>query len=111
MNVKTLSFKKQILEVKRLAELYVFAKYQPTREKIVLAEVSKCEDPITSYIQRVEYAYDKLPLFERTIINNDFFFEEQDKWWEAYCSFSFYLKMKKKAVYDFLTNFDDYEKK
>lgn len=61
------------------------------------------------FIKRINYAYEKLPLFRRKIINNDFFYNDYPFWWEKYCSKDFYLEERKLAIRQFLKEFEQYD--
>lgn len=61
--------------------------------------------PKEIFIDKVEKSYEGLNTLEKLIINNDFFYEEYDYWWDEIFSKKSYLFLKKKAIVHFLKSF------
>lgn len=59
------------------------------------------------YIERVNNAYLKLNERNRKIINNEFFFENYPYWWESQYSSSYFSRIKKEAMQQFLQYFKE----
>ena len=60
-----------------------------------------------SYIMRVKYAYNKLDLIDKRIINNDFFFQEYPGWWVDIYSKSTYYRLRSRSIKNFLEAFNN----
>lgn len=67
---------------------------------------SEEDNPFSTYIVRVEKAYDGLDETHRQIINNDFFYQNTYPfWWESCFSKSSYYRLKNTAMKKFLRTF------
>ena len=61
--------------------------------------------PKALFISKVEESFEKLDALEKLIINNDFFYEDYDYWWDEIFSKKSYLYLKKRAIVHFLKSF------
>lgn len=59
------------------------------------------------YVEKVNTAYIKLNERNRKIINNEFFFENYPYWWESKYSSSYFSRIKKEAMRQFLNFFQE----
>ncbi|MCQ3034974.1 MAG: hypothetical protein MJ248_01950 [Bacilli bacterium] len=61
---------------------------------------------ICEYIAKVEYAFARLDVVDKTIINNDFFYSDDQYWWVNVYPQSTYYRLKVLAVSRFLESWD-----
>ena len=65
------------------------------------------ENPNSKYMDRVNAAYSALNEIERSIINNDFFYQAYPNWWKKYYTRSKYYLIKKRSMMSFLEAFEN----
>ena len=65
------------------------------------------ENPNSKYMDRVNAAYSALNEIERSIINNDFFYQDYPNWWSIYYNKSTYYRYKNEAMRRFVEAFDN----
>lgn len=56
----------------------------------------------TSYIKKVNDAYEKLDGLDKKIINNDFFYEDYPFWWRRIYTPSTYYRLKNRSMKKFI---------
>ena len=59
-------------------------------------------DNHAQYFNLVNESFSKLSFVSQQIINNEFFFNDYPFWWEKYYSKKQFIKLKKKAMNQFL---------
>lgn len=98
-----------IMEIKiaQIAARYLLCKQFVQENDYVCSSGEKDNDNFySSYIFRVEKAYDDLEENHRQIINNDFFYQNSYPfWWESCYSKSSYYRLKNAAMKKFLRTF------
>ena len=60
------------------------------------------ENPFDSFCLKVERAYESLNELERNLINNEFFYQSYNRWWETLYSKASFYRYKKEAMQKFL---------
>lgn len=71
-----------------------------------IAENDYLEDEhYIQYMEKVSEAFTKLNESERNLINNEFFFQSYNNWWESIYSKATFYRYKKKAMMKFLEAF------
>lgn len=93
--------------MEKIASLY-FSIKKDIEINLYLSDGSVSPEEIM--LERIENSYQNLESFERMIINNDFFYNDYAGWWQNYCSRNEYIKRRRRAINQFLRNFDNYEK-
>ena len=61
------------------------------------------------YIDKVNEAFNKLDGLERSLINNDFFYQAYPDWWKKQFSRSTYYRIRKSSVRHFKMAFENEE--
>ena len=61
----------------------------------------------SSFIQKVNRAYEKLDGVERQIINNDFFYEDYRYWWRKIYTESTYYRLKSRTMKKFIIYYEE----
>ena len=71
-----------------------------------IAETDYLDDEnYIQYMEKVGRAFTKLNESERNLINNEFFFQSYNHWWESIYSKATFYRYKKKAMMKFLEAF------
>ena len=107
--LKRTSFKNLNQMTLDIAEKFFIAKkMREETNKHLLAERSINEDnPYDSYLLKVQAAYDALDELEKNLINNEFFYQNYNRWWEPLYSKASFYRYKKEAMLKFLGAFYD----
>lgn len=93
-------------EIEEIARLY-FVALEKMKVKNGLSDSGGGSNDYREYISRVRRAYHELDSLERTIINNEFFFEEYPYWWEKLFSRSTFYRLKKRSMLRFKAAFEN----
>ena len=100
-----------LMEIKlsQIAARYSLCKeWLNKKEGIVSSGEKDTEVHYATYVSRVDSSLKGLDENQKTIINNDFFFQNAYPfWWETFYSQSTYYRVKKAAMSLFLRNFKD----
>ena len=107
--LKEKTFKDLDQQLTDIADKFFFAKkIKDNPEAITLAETSFDDDySIDSFISKVERAYESLDDGEKNLINNEFFYQSYNQWWEPLYSKASFYRYKKIAMEKFLGAFYD----
>ena len=85
---------------------FIARKIQLMKNKDFFAENDYVDDVhYTQYIDKVNSAFSRLDARERNLINNEFFFQSYNNWWESIYSKATFYRYKKKAMMKFLEAF------
>ena len=94
------------IKIAQIAARYLLCKQFVEEKEYVCSSGEKdSENFYSSYIYRVEKAYDDLEGSHREIINNDFFYQNYPNWWQSFYSKSSYYRIKNAAMKKFLRTF------
>ena len=87
-----------------VAEKFFFAKHmQEAKEGSLLVESSSDEqESLDKFLEKVQAAYDSLTDLEKNLINNEFFHQNYNHWWEPLYSKATFYRYKKEAMQKFL---------
>lgn len=87
-----------------VAEKFFFAKkIQELKIDSFLAESGLDEQcPYSSYLLKVQEAYETLNDLEKNLINNEFFYQSYNNWWKPLYSKATFYRYKKEAMRKFL---------
>lgn len=95
----------QILRMKQIASSYFHAKKMIDCRERALSDShsSSGENIYTRFVARVNKVFSNLDDMDRTIINNDFYYEDYQYWYTKYFSASTYYRLRNKAIKNFLS--------
>ena len=106
LNTKTFKDLDQMLS--DIADKFFFAKkIKDNPETVMLAETSLDDGFPDAFISKVERAYESLDDGEKNLINNEFFYQSYNQWWETIYSKASFYRYKKMAMEKFLGAFYD----
>ena len=95
-----MSSHKKELKIKKIARLYLASISKENRYLPTFQTNNAC-----SFLSAVEIAYASLSAPLKEIINNDFFYQDYPGWWKCLYKRSSYLKLKNRAMKNFLEAF------
>lgn len=93
-------------EIQEISKLY-FVAMKHVNGKDVLHDSGELMDDYSRYIIRVRNAYQQLDDLEKSIINNEFFYEDYPNWWKKIFSRSTFFRLKKQSMLKFKEAFDN----
>lgn len=95
------------IKISQIAARYLLCKeWLRKKEGMVSSGEKDTESHYSTYVERVESAFNDLEENQKLIINNDFFFQNAYPfWWETYFSKSSYYRIKKRGMKEFLRIF------
>ncbi|MGM9873336.1 MAG: MG284/MPN403 family protein [Bacilli bacterium] len=82
-----------------------YKKIELTIQKIAYEYINGYQNNQSRFLCKlVDTSFNNLNFVSKQIINNEFFFNDYPYWWEKYYSKRYFLKLKKKAMNQFLFN-------
>lgn len=90
------------LKLEKLSQAYFSIKQKISCQNTSLFPIFKLTTEYQKYISSFERAFNSLDDLEKTFIENNFFFQEDKRWWISIYSRSTYYRYKNLAVKHFL---------
>ena len=92
-----------VLRMKQIASSYFHAKKMiDSKARSFSDSVKSGESIYSKFVDRVNRVFSKLDDMDKTIINNDFYYEDYQYWYTKYFSASTYYRLRNKAIKNFL---------
>lgn len=88
-----------------IADRFFLARKMLATEEDYLASPDYKDENYDRFLEKVQTAFASLSEAERNLINNEFFFQSYNNWWESIYSKSTFYRYKKEAMKKFLEAF------
>ena len=95
---------KQFQQMEEVSKLY-FVALKHVNNHSVLHDSEETYDEYKEYLAKVREAWFQLDDLEKTIINNEYFYQDYPYWWEKIYSRSSFYRLKRISVAKFLEAF------
>lgn len=94
----------RVLRMKQIASSYFHAKKMVESKQRAFSDSVVTEENIYErYVKRVNAVFDKLDEMDKTIVNNDFYYQDYQFWYAKYFSTSTYYRLRNRAIRTFLS--------